>query len=147
MRLQLGEIVAYQGVDFKVLGTLDYVLPERSLGLVAIAAAGQQRFLDPLPVGERVLLWEEIAPLDIDTPPPATIYHDGESYLLKVSGTAQVGVAGKVAGIAAGTCQLWRFGAAGGRFLQIEAWPKRIRMLAGTFIHQSMLKVRPARTS
>lgn len=147
MDLKPGDVVAYQGVDQAVTGFLDYALPDRRLRLVAMAAGATLRFLDPVASGDRLLLLDEIAPLDIDSPPPSTIYHLGESYLLRLAGHAQVHIDGSVPGRASGACELWRFAAAGGRFLQIEAWPERIRMLAGTTIHASMLEVRPARPS
>ena len=104
------------------------------------------RYLE-IPAGhldDRVLLLGEIAALDIAAPPPAAIYHGGESYLLTLAGTAEVAVAGTVPGCEGGRCALWRYRAAGGRFLQIEAWPESLRMLAGASVHRSMLEVRPA---
>jgi hypothetical protein len=144
VKLALGDFVAYQAVDHRVLGTLDYALPDRTLRLVSIVAQGQRHFVDPVVVADRVLVLSEIEPLDIDTPPPATIYHRGESYLLKLSGEATVTVTGQVAGWSSGGCSLWRYRAAGGQFLQIERCQGQIRMLAGTAIHQGMLEVRPA---
>jgi len=51
-----------------------------------------------------------------------------------------------VPGCPSGKCELWRYRAAGGRFLQIEAWPNKIRMLEGASVHRSMLEIRPATT-
>ena len=48
------------------------------------------------------------------------------------------------AGRAPGPCTLWRYRAAGDRFLQIEAWPVAVRMLEGASVHQSMIEIRPA---
>jgi hypothetical protein len=146
LKLHLGDIVAYQAIDYRVEGIIDYVLGDRTLRFAAIAAASclGLRFIEPVVVADRVLLLSEIENLDINSPPPATIYHHGESYLLKISGDATVDVVGKVDDRQSGPCRLWRFRAAGGQHLQIEQWPDRIRMLAGTTIHKGMLEVRPA---
>jgi hypothetical protein len=144
VKLHLGDIVAYQAVDHRVEGVIDYALSDRVLRLVAMVADGQAHFLEPVVVADRVVLLSDIAPLDISSPPPVTIYHHGESYLLKMSGEATVSIAGQVAGRQPGTCRLWRFRAAGGQHLQIEEWPDGIRMLAGTAIHKGMIEIRPA---
>jgi hypothetical protein len=146
LKLHLGDVVAYQAVDHRVEGIIDYVLGDRTLRLAAITAAGHLgiRFVEPVVVADRVLLLSEIESLDISSPPPATIYHGGESYLLKISGEAAVDIVGQVDGRQPGPCRLWRFRAAGGQYLQIEQWPDRLRMLAGTTIHKGMLEVRPA---
>ena len=171
VKLAPGDIVAYQAVDYQVEGVLDYALPAHTLRLVSMVAGSEVRFVEPVVVADRLLVLSEIEPLDIDSPPPETIYHRGESYLLKLSGRATVGITGQVAGRKPGTCGLWRYRAAGGRYLQIEAWadgdrvgggglcppqPQRGRVwepsqgshhnrfLAGTTVHKGMLEVRPA---
>jgi hypothetical protein len=111
---------------------------------VALVAGSEVRFIEPVVVGDRLLVLSEIEPLDIRPPPPATIYHRGESYLLKLSGRATVSITGQLAGRPPGVCDLWRFGAAGSQFLQIEAWPDQVVMLAGTTVHKGMIEVRPA---
>jgi hypothetical protein len=146
MRIHPGDIVGYQGSSFTALGSLDYQLADRRLRLVRLVASDQVRYLD-LPgsdLADRVLLLAEIPALDLTTPPPATIYHGGESFLLKLSGAAQVAITGSVPGRAPGACALWRYRAAGDRCLQIEAWPDGIRMLEGATVHRSMIEIRPA---
>ena len=134
--------MAHQGVDFRIEDMLGYCLPDRAFRLAQLAGGGKVRYLE-IPASEladRVLLLDEIAVLDITPPPPATIYHAGESFLLQLSGLAStVATDGKT-----GTCKLWRYRAAGGRFLQIEAWPDRVRMLEGASVHRSMIDIRPA---
>ncbi len=146
MNLHPRDIVGYQGIAFEVEGVLDYQLERQELRLARLAGGGQVRYLE-IPSGDmadRVVVLAEIAPLDITTPPPATMYHGGESFLLKLSGTATVLVTGNVPGRAPGPCTLWRYRAAGDRFLQIEAWPVAVRMLEGASVHQSMIEIRPA---
>lgn len=146
MNLHPRDIVGYQGIAFAVEGVLDYQLEGSGLRLARLGGGGQVRYLE-IPsnaMADRMVVLAEIAPLDITTPPPATIYHGGESFLLKLSGMATVLVTGNVPGRAPGPCTLWRYRAAGGRFLQIEAWPDGVRMLEGASVHQSMIEIRPA---
>jgi hypothetical protein len=142
----LHDTIMYQGTSFRVEGILDFQLDGRVLRLGRLCAGSQVRYLE-IPSGDltdRFLLFTEIPALDIATPPPATIYHGGESFLLKLSGTALVAIAGQVPGRAAGPCTLWRYRAAGGRFLQIEAWPDAVAAREGTTVHPSMIEIRPA---
>jgi hypothetical protein len=140
MKLSLGDMVGYQGVDYRVDDILTYALADRDLRLARIVAGGKIRFLEPATsdAADRVLVLAEIEGLDITTPPPATIYHRGESYLLKVSGAAKVTAAGGEVR----TRTLWRYRAAGDQFLQIEQWPDRVRMFAGASVHVDMLQIR-----
>lgn len=139
------DIVGYQGVDYLVEGILHYQLPERMLLLACLAANGQRRFLELPATGlaDRLLVLADIDGLDITTPPPDTIYHRGESYLLRLSGSARVTITGHIPDRHPGECTLWRYRAAGGQFLQIERWTDVVRVLAGPSVHKAMLEVRP----
>jgi hypothetical protein len=146
VRLHLHDIVDHLGIAFRVEGLVDYRMDGQVLRLARLVGGGRTRFLD-LPgddMTDRLALLTEIPALDLTAPPPATIYHGGESFLLKLSGTAAVTIAGEVPGCVPGDCEVWRYRAAGGRFLQIEAWPGRIRMLEGASVHRTMLEIRPA---
>jgi hypothetical protein len=144
MKLRLGDRVGYQGVDYRVDGLFAFALADRTLRLARLAGGGHALFVEPAQsdAHDRVLVLSEIDKLDITTPPPSTIYHGGESYLLRLSGTARVAADDGEAR----TCTLWRYRAAGDRFLQIEQWPDRLRMLAGASVHVGMLEIRPATT-
>jgi hypothetical protein len=146
VNLHLHDIIGYQGIDHVVEAIVDYALADRVLRLVHMIGPGRARFLEPptSDMADRLLIMSEIDNLDITTPPPATIYHRGESYLVRVSGAAKVSVAGTVPNRRSGTCTLWRYHAAGDQFLQIEQWPDGVRMLAGASVHKGMLEVRPA---
>jgi hypothetical protein len=146
VNLNLHDTIGYQGSSYRVEGILDYGLGGRMLRLGRLRAGNDVRYLE-MPSGDladRALLLAEIPALDITPPPPVTIYHGGESFLLKLSGTAEVAALGEVPGSAPGRCSLWRYRAAGDRFLQIEAWPNVVRMLEGASVHKSMLEIRPA---
>jgi hypothetical protein len=148
VRLRPHDIVDHQGVAYRVEGLVNYRLDGQAVRFARLVGDGQARFLE-LPgdgMADRLVLLSEIETLDLTTPPPATIYHGGESFLLKQSGTATVSVVGEMPGFEPGGCQLWRYRAAGGRLLQIEAWPNKIRMLEGASVHRSMLEMRPATT-
>jgi hypothetical protein len=142
MKLRLGDRVGCQGVDYQVDGLLTFVLADRTLHLARLVGDGQIRFVELArsDAHERVLVLSAIEKLDITTPPPATIYHRGESYLLRLSGEAKVTTDEGSQRI----CTLWRYRAAGDQFLQIEEWPDGIRMLAGASVHLDMLEIRPA---
>ncbi len=144
MNLHVNDRVGHQGIDYRVDEILAYVLADRTLYLARLTGGDQARFLEPAQsdTHDRALVLSEIENLDITTPPPATIYHGGESYLLRLSGTATVTASDGVAR----TCALWRYRAAGDRFLQIEQWPDRLRMLAGASVHPNMLEIRSATT-
>ncbi len=142
MKLNVNDRVGYQGIDYRVDDILTYALIDRSLRVARLVAAGEVRFLESPTryADDRALVLAEIAGIDITTPPPATIYHRGESYLLKVTGVAKVTTAGGDPR----TCTLWRYRASGDQFLQIEQWPDHVRMLAGASVHLAMLEIRPA---
>ncbi|HEX7507963.1 MAG TPA: DUF4178 domain-containing protein [Polyangia bacterium] len=142
MKLRLGDRVGYRGVDYLVDDILTYALSDRSLHLARLVGGGQVRFVEPAAseAHDRVLVLSAIEKLDIMTPPPATIYHRGESYLLRLSGAATVTAGGGEPQ----TCTLWRYRAAGDQVLQIEQWPGRVRMLVGASVHLDMLEIRPA---
>ncbi|MBN2574524.1 MAG: DUF4178 domain-containing protein [Deltaproteobacteria bacterium] len=146
VKMHLGDTVDYQGIAYRVEAITSYRLQGRTLRLARLVAAGEVRYLD-LPgsdIEDRILLLAEIPSFDIATPPPAIIYHGGESYLLKLSGTARIESTDAARGGVESECALSRYRAAGGRALQIEAWPDGVRMLAGATVRQSMLEIRPA---
>ncbi len=144
VKLEPRDIVDYQGTAFVVTGVVDFVLADRRVRLACLAAGGDTRFveLSGNPASDRIVLLHALPALDITAPPPAVIYHGGESFLLQYSGAAAVTITGEV-GRQPGPCSLWRYRAAGDRYLQIEAWPDGVRMLEGATVHQSMIEVRP----
>jgi hypothetical protein len=149
MRLALNDIIAFQGVDLLVDGIIVYLLgpsPEVvRLHVARLIGGGETRFLQ-MPTSaasERALMLSAIDNLDVTTPPPATIYHRHESYLLKLAGSAEIEATGAASALR-GPCTLWRYRAAHDQYLQIEKWPDRMRTLAGPSVHVDMLEVRPA---
>jgi hypothetical protein len=145
MKLRLRDIVSYQGKDFVVEGLLTYRLSGKVYRLARVVDGKTVRWVEPLTddVDDRILFFEEIT-LEVGTPPPPTISHQGHSFLPRMSGQAAVEVVGKVPDRFAGTCDLWRYRAAGDLFLQIERWPDRTVNLLGESVHKSMIDVLPA---
>lgn len=149
MKPKLHDAIGYLGVTYTVAGLVDHRLADRTLRLARLAGGERVLYLEPpaTDLSDRVLVLAEIAPLDLTAPFPATLYHGGESFLLKLSGASQAIVTGDVPGRRSGACTLWRYRAAGDRFLQLEAWPDGIRTLEGASVHRSMIEVRPEPSS
>ena len=116
------------------------------LRLARVVDGNTTRWVEPLAddADDRLLIFDEVQGLDLGTPPPSTISHLGKSYLPKLSGQATVEVAGKVPERLAGSCEVWRYRAAGDVFLQIERWSDRTVTLAGESVHKDMVDVLPA---
>jgi hypothetical protein len=146
MKLRLRDIVSYQGKDFLVEGLLTYRLGGKSYRLGRLVDGATVRWLEPLidDTDDRVLLFEEVTGLHIGAPPPSTVSYQGRSYLPRLSGAATVEVAGQVPDRMAGTCDVWRYRAAGDLYLQIERWPDRMVTLHGESVHKDMIEVLPS---
>jgi hypothetical protein len=146
MKVRLRDIVSYQGRDLVVEGLLTYHVGGVSHRLARLVDGDTVRWLEPLTddMDDRTLLFEEITGLDVGTPPPSTIMHGGHSYLPRLGGPATVEMAGRIPDRTGASCELWRYRAAGDRYLQIERWPDRTVTLAGESVHKDMLEVLPA---
>lgn len=146
MKLRLRDILSHQGKDYVAEGILTYRIGGKVYRLARVVDGDTVRWVEPLldATDDRILILDEVSDLDISTPPPPTISYQGKSYLPKLSGQATVEVAGKVPDRLAGTCEVWRYRAAGDVFLQIERWPDRTITLAGESIHKDMVDVLPA---
>jgi hypothetical protein len=143
MKIRPGDTIGYQGTDYLVDQVLAYAFADRSFNLVRMKSSdGHIRFLEiqPRDVLDRIPVLGSIPDLDITTPPPSTIYHRGESYLLACSGRATV----TAPDADTSTCTVWHYHAAGDLHLHIEEWPDGVRTLAGASAHAGMLEVRPA---
>jgi hypothetical protein len=146
MKLRLRDILSYQGKDYVVEGLLTYRLGGKVLRLARVVDGSTVRWVEPLAddSDDRVLLLDEVPGPDLSIPPPSTISYQGKTYLPRISGPAIVEVTGKVPDRVAGTCDVWRYRAAGDVFLQIERWADRTITLAGESVHKDMIDVLPA---
>jgi hypothetical protein len=146
MKLRLRDILSYQGRDYVVEGLLTYRLGGKVYRLARVVDADTVLWVEPLTddSDDRLLILKEVPGLDLQTPPPSSISYQGQSYLPKLSGPCTVEVAGKVPDRLAGSCEIWRFRAAGDLFLQLERWADRTVTLAGESVHKDMIDILPA---
>jgi hypothetical protein len=147
VKLQLKDVVSYLGVDYQVEGLLSYQIDERKLVLARLVDGDRVLWMQPIQgdLDERVLFLQEVQDLDINTPPPRNILYKDRSYLPTFSGTAQVAASGRTPRRTSGTCELWRYRAAGDTFLHIESWPEGLVVLSGPSAHRGMLEILPAK--
>jgi hypothetical protein len=147
MQLHLNDVVSYAGTDYLVAGLVVYRLGHQKRELARLVADERVLWMEPLvdEMDERVLFLAEVNDLDMTTPPPACIFYKGQTYLRVLAGRAEVATSGQTPGRVSGTCEMWRHRAAGDTFIQIEAWPAGMVVLAGPSAHQSMLQILPAK--
>jgi hypothetical protein len=146
MKLRLRDIFSYQGKDYVTEGLVTYRLGGKAYKLARVVDGNTVLWVEPLAddADDRLLIFAEIPPLDLSTPPPSTISYDGKTFLPKLSGPCTTELAGKVPDRVAGPCELWRYRAAGDVYLQIERWSDRIVTLSGESVHKDMVDVLPA---
>jgi len=147
MKLHLKDVVSYAGTDYLVEGLIGYRLGRRKRVLACLVDGERILWMEPVSdeLRERVLLLEEVHDLDMTAPPPANIYYKGRTYLRAIAGQATVATSGHTPGRVSGTCEVWRYRAAGDTFIQIESWPDGQVVLAGPSAHQGMLQILPAK--
>ena len=147
MKLHLKDVVSYSGTDYLVEGLVTYRVGRRKQVLARLVDGQRVLWMEPLShdLDERVLFLEEVRDLDMTTPPPANILFKGRTYLRVLAGQAEVTTSGQTPGRVSGTCEVWRYRAAGDTFIQIEAWPDGLVVLAGPSAHQGMLQILPAK--
>jgi Domain of unknown function (DUF4178) len=147
MELHLKDIVSYSGTDYLVEGLVSYRVGRHKRVLARLVDGERVLWMEPLvgDLDERVLFLEEVRDLDMTTPPPANILYKGRTYLRVLAGQALVETSGQTPGRVSGTCEVWRYRAAGDTFIQIEAWPDGEVILAGPSADQGMLQILPAK--
>ena len=147
MQLHLKDVISYAGTEYLVEGIITYSVGRRKRVLARLVDGAKVLWMEPLvdELDDRVLFLEEVRDLDMATPPPANIYYKGRSYLRVLGGQAEVATTGRTPGRISGSCEVWRYRAAGDTFIQIEAWPDGLVVLAGPSAHQGMLQILPAK--
>jgi hypothetical protein len=147
MKLHLKDVVSYSGTDYLVEGLIVYRVGRRKRLLARLVDGKRTLWMEPPSdaLHERVLFLEEVRDLDMTTPPPTSIDCKGRTYLRVLAGQAQVATSGQTPGRVPGTCEVWRYRAAGDTFIQLEAWPDGLVVLAGPSAHQGMLQILPAK--
>ena len=134
MKLRPRDVISYQGQDFVVEGILSYKLAGKIYPLARAVDGDEVRWIEPLMDDLDAIDCCSFARCGTCAWPrrhPPTIAYKGASYVPRLSGTATVDVEGSVSDRAAGSCELWRYRAAGDLFLQIEKWSGKNRHPGG----------------
>lgn len=141
------DILSYLGRDYIVEGLLTYHLPDRTLRLARAVDGDVVLWVEPLTdaADDRLRVLTEVRDLAISVPPPQSISYRNNTFLLRFSGMAKVGIAGNVTGRSAGAVDVWRYRAAGDLFLQIEASASGQVVLYGESVHKGMIDVLPGK--
>ncbi len=147
MKIRVRDVVSYLGQDFVVEAVLTYALAGKTYRLARAADGKDVRWVEPLTddMDDRLLVLTEVEDLEMDTPPPQNIKYKGSVYLPRMDGEAQVEISGKAPDRTPGPCRLWRYRAAGDRFIQIEDWSGRVVALAGESVHKGMIEILPGK--
>jgi len=95
------------------------------------------------PPAERLLVLHEVHDLDLAMPPPDSIDYHQLSYVQRLAARAVIEIDGVVPDHAAGALQVWRYRAAGDRYLQIEEGNGRLFVLAGESTPRGMIEHLP----
>jgi len=91
------------------------------------------------PPAQRLLVLHEVRDLDLAIPPPESIDYRQLSYVQRLTARAVIEIEGAVPDHTAGALQVWRYRAAGDRYLQIEEANGRVFMMAGESIPRGMI--------
>lgn len=145
MRINPKDVISFAGRDYIVEGTATYHLGGKTF-LLARAVDGDIVFwIEALrdEADDRLLVLREIRDLEIAVPPPESISYHDLTYVQRLSGRANIEIAGRVPERTAGSADVWRFRAAGDLYLQIEEGGGRVFMLAGESVHRGMIDVLP----
>jgi hypothetical protein len=152
------DVVSHLGRDYVVEAVLSYRMNGKVHKLARAVDGEAVIWMEPLTddLDDRVLMFSEVNDLDIATPPPASISYRGSTFLLRLSGRAQLEVAGRAPDRAPGPRELWRYRAAGDVYLQIEAGVAAggaggsatatgTVVMLGESVHKGMVEVLPGK--
>ncbi len=144
MPIHIRDVLSFSGRDYLVEGTIGYLLTgKRSVMARAVDGATTVWVEFPNdevgPPAERLLVLHEVHDLDLAMPPPESIDYHQLSYLQRLAARAVVEIDGLVPDHSAGALQVWRYRAAGDRYLQIEEGNGRLFMMAGESTPRGMI--------
>lgn len=144
-KLRPRDVIAYLGRDYLVEGVLTYKLAGKVYALAKAVDGGAVLWVEPLTeaLDDRLLVMSEVFDLDVATPPPPSISYRQSAFLPRFSGMAMVEVVGSIDDRLPGSCDVWRYRAAGDLFLQIESRPGVTTILFGEAVHKGMVDVLP----
>ena len=144
MPIHIRDVLSFSGRDYVVEGTVSYLLAGKR-SVMARAIDGETtawvEFPDDEagPPAERLLVLHEVRDLDLAMPPPESIDYHQLSYVQRLTARAVIEIDGAVPEHVAGALQVWRYRAAGDRYLQIEEGNGRLFMLAGVSTPRGMI--------
>ena len=150
MPIHIRDVLSFSGRDYLVEGTVAFLLAGKR-SVMARAVDGQTvawvEFPDEetRPPADRLLVLHEVHDLDVAIPPPESIDYHQLSYVQRLAARAVIEINGLVPDQSAGPLQVWRYRAAGDRYLQIEEGHGRVFMMAGESVTRGMIDHLPGR--
>jgi hypothetical protein len=148
--IHIRDVLSFHGRDYLVEGKVAFLLAGRR-SVMARAVDGQTvvwvEFPDEEthPPADRLLVLHEVHDLDVAIPPPESIEYHQLSYVQRLAARAIIELDGVVPDHSAGALQVWRYRAAGDRYLQIEEGHGRVFMMAGESVPRGMIDHLPGR--
>ena len=144
MPIHIRDVLSFSGRDYLVEGTVGYLLAGKR-SVMARAVDGETTAWvecpdeEAGPPADRLLVLHEVNDLDLAMPPPESIDYHQLSYVRRLAARALVEIDGVVPDHTGGPLQVWRYRAAGDRYLQIEEGSGRLFMLAGESVPRGMI--------
>ena len=147
MKIQVRDAVSYAGRDYVVEGVVTYESGVGSWQLARAVDGETVLWVEPPreDTDDRLLVLREIRDLELGVPPPSAIAYRDLTYVQRLATRVKVALAGQVPERAGGSLMLWRYRAAGDRYLQLEEGLGRVAALAGESVHRGMIEVLPGR--
>jgi hypothetical protein len=147
MKIQVRDVVSFFGRDYLVEGVATYHVNGQRLQLARAVDGEAALWVEPLhdDSDDRLLVFKEVADLEMAIPPPQSIFYRDVTYLQRLSGKATVEITGAVPGRSSGSLQLWRFRAAGDLHLHIESGAGGVWTAAGESVHRGMIDILPGK--
>jgi hypothetical protein len=148
--IHIRDVLSFSGGDYLVEGTVGVLLAGKR-SVMARAVDGKTvawvEFPDEEthPPVDRLLVLHEVHDLDVAIPPPESIEYHQLSYVQRLAARAVIEIGGLVPDRSAGALQVWRYRAAGDRYLQIEEGQGRVFMMAGESVPRGMIDHLPGR--
>jgi hypothetical protein len=142
--IHIRDVLSFSGRDYLIEGTVGYLLAGKR-SMLARAVDGETtawvEFPDDEagPPADRLLVLHEVHDLDLAMPPPESIDYHQLSYVQRLAARALVEIDGVVPDHTGGPLQVWRYRAAGDRYLQIEERSGRSFMMAGESVPRGMI--------
>jgi hypothetical protein len=142
--IHIRDVLSFSGRDYLVEGTVGYLLAGKR-SVMARSVDGETTAWVEFPAdeagppAERLLVLHELHDLDLAIPPPDSIDYHQLSYVQRLAARAVIEIDGVVPDHAAGALQVWRYRAAGDRYLQIEEGNGRVFMMAGESVPRGMI--------